>query len=87
MSEPFIDEQGEILEREQSAVERELRLVKMLDKKFNAAMAGLADLGQALTEHGAEDMNSLLCALKVTKLNGALIAAAREWLRNRGVAS
>lgn len=87
MNEPFVNEDGDIIEREQSAVERELRLVKMLDKRFNAAMSGLSDLSQTLTEHGAEDMNSLLCAMKVTKLNGALIAAAREWLRNRGVIS
>lgn len=87
MSEPFVDEQGEIVEREQSAVERELRLVKMLDKKFNTAMSGLVDLSQALTDHGVEDMNSLLCAMKVTRLNGGLIAAAQEWLRNRGVSS
>lgn len=87
MNEPFVDEQGEIIEREQSAVERELRLIKMLDKKFNTAMAGMVELSQALTEHGGEDMNSLLCAMQVTKLNGGLIAAAQEWLRNRGVSS
>lgn len=87
MNEPFVDEQGEIVEREQSAVERELRLVKMLDKKFNTAMSGLVELSEALTEHGEEDMGSLLCALKVTKLNGALIAAATEWLKNRGASS
>ncbi|MCK5652785.1 MAG: hypothetical protein KAJ42_15450 [Gemmatimonadetes bacterium] len=87
MTEPFVDDQGELVEREQSAVERELRLIKTMNTKFNTAMSALHAVGRTLTQHGDKDMNSLLCAIKVTDLNSKLIAAAQEWLRNRGVAS
>lgn len=87
MTEPFVDEQGEIIEREQSAVERELRLIKTMNTKFNTAMSALHAVGVTLTQHGDKDMVSLLCALKITELNSKLIAAAQEWLRNRGIES
>ena len=87
MTEPFVDDQGGLVEREQSATERELRLIKTMNTKFNTAMSALHTVGLTLTQHGDKDMNSLLCALKITDLNRQLIACAQEWLRNRGVAS
>jgi len=85
MTEPFVNEDGELIEREQDSTERAIRQIRTVGAKLTHAMDVLNDAADALKQHGNKDLNSLLASLKVSAINGQLIVVAREWLKNKGV--